>query len=303
MSAPALGIACAAVTCLTWGVADYLAALITRRVGESSALLRIQLIGVPILLVGWAILRAPLPDTETLAWITSAAVCFVVGYLAFFHGLRVGAISLVSPISSAGAAVPVLAGIGFFGEAVSGTRIGGIGLTLIGIWVLLADPGSIGALAPEGRRRGIQAGVMTLLAWGSGTALLLPAVRAAGAFVPVATLRLEVLAIMSAWWLIQRVGSAGVTSASGDQTAAGERPVGTWTVVAPAALLDLTAFFSYGVALRDAPAAVAAPIASAYPLVTILIARHRLHERLAAREWLGVGLTVAGVALLGMGVL
>jgi drug/metabolite transporter (DMT)-like permease len=72
-------------------------------------------------------------------------------------------------------------------------------------------------------------------------------------------------------------------------------------VAAPAALLDLTAFFSYGVALRDAPAAVAAPIASAYPLVTILIARSHLHERLAAREWLGVGLTIAGVALLGAG--
>jgi drug/metabolite transporter (DMT)-like permease len=63
----------------------------------------------------------------------------------------------------------------------------------------------------------------------------------------------------------------------------------------------LTAFFSYGIALRDAPVAVAAPIASAYPLVTILIARHRLDERLSAREWLGVGLTLAGAAMLGTG--
>jgi drug/metabolite transporter (DMT)-like permease len=289
------------VTGLTWGVADYLAALITRRVGETGALLRIQLFGVPILLLGWGVLRAPFPTVENLAWITSAACCFVIGYLAFFHGLRVGAISLVSPISSAGAVVPVLAGIVFFGEAASGVRLGGIGLTLIGIWVLLADPGAIGALALEGRRRGVQAGVVTLLAWGSGTALLLPAVRSAGAFVPVATLRLEVLAIMTAWWLIHRVRSLGSPRGPASQTGSGEHPAGTWTVAAPAALLDLTAFFAYGVALRDAPAAVAAPIASAYPLVTILIARHRLHERLAAREWLGVGLTVAGVALLGAG--
>lgn len=301
MTAPQLGIASAVVTCLTWGVADYLAALITRRVGETSALLRIQLISVPVLALAWAVLRPPLPDFEQLAWITAAACCFVIGYLAFFRGLRVGAISLVSPISSAGAAVPVLAGIGLYGEAASAARLGGIGLTLIGIWVLLADPGAIGALAAEARRRGIRAGIVTLLAWGSGTALLLPAVRTAGAFVPVATLRLEVLAIVSAWWLIRRVRTLGSSGAPSDRVDPGARPAGIWTVAAPAALLDLTAFFAYGVALRDAPAAVAAPIASAYPLVTILIARHRLHERLAPREWVGVGLTVAGVALLGAG--
>jgi drug/metabolite transporter (DMT)-like permease len=246
-----------------------------------------------------------LPGSRDLLWITPAACCFVVGYLAFFHGLRIGAISLVSPISSAGAAVPVLAGIAFFGEAASGARMGGIGLTLIGLSVLLADPGAIGALAPTGRRQGVRAGLVTLLAWGSGTALLLPTVRTTGAFVPVAALRLEVLAIIGAWWLINRARSHSAPRdpavPAGIPTHRAEPRDVHWAVVVPAALLDLTAFFAYGVALRDAPTAVAAPIASAYPLVTILIARYRLQERLAGREWLGVGLTLAGVGLLGTG--
>jgi len=301
VTGPALGAGCAIVTCLAWGVADYLAARITRRVGETGALLRIQLVGVPVLLLAWAVLRAPWPDTGALLWITPAACCFVVGYLAFFHGLRVGAVSLVSPISSAGAAIPVLVGIGFFGEAASGARLGGMGLTLIGLGVLLADPGTIGALAPAGRRRGIQAGLVTLLAWGSGTALLLPVVRTAGAFVPVATLRLEVLAIVGAWWLIERARSSEAPTPSASILRVSEPPGRFWGVVVAASVLDLTAFFAYGVALRDAPATVAAPIASAYPLVTILIARHHLQERLARREWVGVGLTLAGVALLGTG--
>lgn len=297
MTPATLGIGSAGITCAAWGVADYLAALLTRRVGELGALLRIQLVSVPILVLVWLILRAPLPDLDQLRWITPAAGCFVIGYLAFFNGLRVGAISLVSPISSAGSAVPVLAGMVWFGETVSRARLGGIGLTLIGIVVLLADPGAIGALAAAGRRQGVKAGVVTLLAWGSGTALLLPAVRAAGAFVPVAALRIEVLAIVGAWWLIQRTTTRQATG-NHHGTA---RDAGLWALVAPAAVLDLTAFLAYGVALRDAPTAVAAPIASAYPLVTILIARYRLHERLTAREWIGVGLTLAGVGLLGSG--
>lgn len=289
------------MTCVAWGVADYLAARVTRRVGETGALLRIQLVGVPVLLLAWAVLRAPLPGTRDLLWITPAACCFVVGYLAFFHGLRVGAVSLVSPISSAGAAVPVLAGIGFLGEAASAARLGGIGLTLIGVWVLSADPGAIGALAPSGRRQGIRAGVVTLLAWGSGTALLIPAVRSAGAFVPVATLRFEVLAIISAWWLIERARLREAPRQPASSSGVVAPRDGLRGVVVAAALLDLTAFVAYGVALRDAPATVAAPIASAYPLVTILIARHHLQERLAGREWVGVGLTLAGVGLLGTG--
>lgn len=301
MTGPALGIACAAVTCLTWGVADYLAALISRRVGETSALLRIQLVGVPVLLLGWVVLRPPFPSPHNLAWITAAAACFMVGYLAFFNGLRVGAISLVSPISSAGSAVPVLAAIAFLGETLSPTRLGGIGLTLIGIWVLLADPGAISALAREGRRQGIRAGVVTLVAWGSGTALLLPVVKTAGAFVSVATLRLEVLAMITLWWLITRGRSAEPGTDSSIATGGAAPSQSIWRLVAPAAVLDLAAFFAYGVALRDAPAAVAAPIASAYPLVTILIARQRLHERLTRREWVGVGLTLVGVGLIGAG--
>jgi multidrug transporter EmrE-like cation transporter len=246
-------------------------------------------------LLGWAILRAPLPGPDDLLWITPAACCFVVGYLAFFNGLRVGAISLVSPISSAGAAVPVLAGIGFFGEAASGARLGGIGLTLIGICVLMADPGAIGALAPEGRRQGIRAGVVTLLAWGSGTALLLPAVRSAGAFVPVATLRLEVLAIISAWWLINRARSSSLrepVSSPASENAAME--AGPWWCQPPSRPDGL-------LRLRCRPSRRASRGCGANRLRLSLgddsIARHRLQERLAGREWLRVGLTLAGVGL------
>jgi drug/metabolite transporter (DMT)-like permease len=294
-----LGIACAVVTCVSWGVADYLAARITRQVGEVAALLRIQQVGAPILILAWIVLRPPLPGTADLLWITAAAACFLIGYVSFFYGLRVGVISLVSPISSAGALIPALAGMMLFGELVSGVRLGAAGLALLGVVVLTADPAAIGSLAVEGRRNGIKAGIVTLVAWGSGTALLLPAIRNVGAFAPIAVLRLEILALLAAWWLARRAIDQPTPGAPG--VPARDTPfAGGWQLVVPAALLDLTAFFAYGVALRDAPTVVAAPIASAYPLVTIMIARHHLSEKLTGREWLGVGLTLAGAALLGV---
>jgi drug/metabolite transporter (DMT)-like permease len=284
---------------VTWGVADYFAARISRQVGEIAALLRIQLVGAPVLVLAWIALRPPWPAIADLLWITAAAACFLVGYVSFFYGLRVGAISLVSPISSAGAVVPAFVGVALLGEALSGVRMGGMAVALLGVMVLTADPAAIGSLAREGRRRGIQAGIVTLVAWGSGTALLLTPIRHAGAFSPIAILRVEILALLAAWWLARRLVGPRRPAVNGELSAVDARPPVGWPLVASASLLDLTAFFAYGVALRDAPAAVAAPIASAYPLVTILIARHHLGERLSGREWLGVGLTLAGAAVLG----
>lgn len=293
MDLATLGLVAACVTCLAWGVADYVAALLTRRIGEALTLLAIQSTSVPLLAVAWWVIQPPLPTGAVLGWITLASVAFTIGYAAFFYGLRVGTISLVSPISSAGALIPVAAGIWLVGETASGLRLGGIALTLVGLAIMLTDVRAVHSLDANVRRLGIWAGLVTMLAWGSGTALLLPAIGRLGGFAPIAILRVEVWLIIAAWCAVMvRVPS---------RTSASIAPPGAplWILVIPAALLDLIAFFSYGYALQTAPAAVAAPVASAYPLVTILIARKRLGERLNAREWSGVAVTLAGVALLG----
>jgi transporter family protein len=45
---------------------------------------------------------------------------------------------------------------------------------------------------------------------------------------------------------------------------------------------------------RGAKASVAIPLTALYPLVTIALATTLLSERLAARQWLGIALAVAG---------
>jgi len=289
-----LGLACAFATSAAWGAADYLAAHVTRRIGETRTLLGIQGAGLPPLLIAWAMVAPPRPNPASLAWITLAAAAFGVGYLSFFYGLRVGAVSLVSPISSAGALIPVSAGIVLFGEEISASRLGGIALTLTGLAIMLIDPRAVHDLGSVGRRRGILAGVATMLAWGSGTALLLPLVKEMGSFAPIALLRVEILLVMFAWFAWR--GAIPRTESSSPRW-----PPALWAFIVPAAVLDLAAFFSYGFALHTVPASVAAPIASAYPLVTIVIARHMLHERLSRKEWGGVAVTLAGTAALGFG--
>ncbi len=294
MDLPSLGLACAFATSAAWGTADYLAAHITRRIGETRTLLGIQGAGVPLLIVAWVVVAPPRPNPASLAWISLAAAAFAIGYLAFFYGLRVGAISLVSPISSAGALIPSVAGLVLFGEEISAARLGGIALTLTGLAIMLIDTRAMHDLGAVGRRRGTLAGVATMLAWGSGTALLLPLVKEMGGFAPIALLRVEILVAVFAWFAWR--GATSRTAWTPPRW-----PLALWAVIVPAALLDLVAFFSYGFALHTVPASVAAPIASAYPLVTIVIARRLLRERLSRKEWGGVAVTLAGTAMLGFG--
>jgi drug/metabolite transporter (DMT)-like permease len=294
MDPASLGLTCAFATSAAWGTADYLAAHVTRRIGVTRTLLAIQGAGVPLLLLGWVWLAPRPPTPASLAWISLAAAAFAVGYLSFFYGLRVGAVSLVSPISSAGALIPVSAGIVLFGEEVSGSKLGGILLTLTGLAIMLIDTRAVHDLGSVGRRRGIVAGVATMLAWGSGTALLLPLVKEMGGFAPIALLRLEILLAMVAWFVWRGAASRTESAPLGWSPA-------LWAFIVPAAILDLGAFVSYGFALQTVPASIAAPIASAYPLITIVIARRLLHERLSRKEWGGVAVTLAGTAILGFG--
>jgi len=289
-----LGLACAVTTFLLWGTADYLAARLARRVGELRTLLGVQTAGAPVLLLAWAVIRPPWPTVSSLGWIALAAVSFFVGYLAFFHGLRVGAISLVSPISSGGALIPVAVGVTVMGEPLSGPRAFGIGLTLLGLVVALTDLRAVHDLDAARRQRGAWAGVATLLTWGSGTAFLLPAIAAAGWFAPIALIRGIIVLLIGGWAVFQLLRKTpGPRTSLWD---ASSRPL-----IVAAALLDLGAFFAYAIALTSIPASVAAPIASAYPIVTILLARRNLGETLTPREWTGVAVTMGGVTTLGLG--
>lgn len=74
----------------------------------------------------------------------------------------------------------------------------------------------------------------------------------------------------------------------------------TWLMLALLGLFfglgNLTLILAYGTGGR---AAVVTPLASLYAVVTIPLAMIFLHERVALREWLGIGLTLAAVVALG----
>jgi drug/metabolite transporter (DMT)-like permease len=69
---------------------------------------------------------------------------------AFYHGLAIGQMSIVAPISATGAAIPVAVGVAG-GDRPSGLQAAGVVLAVAGVVLASRQPGEDGGGAPPGR--------------------------------------------------------------------------------------------------------------------------------------------------------
>ena len=78
-------------------------------------------------------------------------------------------------------------------------------------------------------------------------------------------------------------------------------PRGSFTAIAPVGLMDTAAFVGFAYATSPGNLSVAVVLSSLYPVVTILLARIKLDERLSAVQRVGAGLALLGVIAIVLG--
>lgn len=260
---------------LSWGVADFLGGLASRRASVLWVVGLSQAVGLAIGLAALAILRPGLPPGRELLLSIAAGLVGVVGLVAFYRAMAVGSISLVAPVSALGATVPLSI------DLATGRSPGALGL--IGMLIALAGA-ALAARAPgPASRRGLGLALVAALGFGSFFALL-----AEGA-------------ATSALWAMTgaRIGSAPFVLAIA--LAVGRslpRSGGTLGMVAAAGLLDSSANLLFALASQRGLVSVAAVLGSLYPVATVALAWVVLHERLGRAQGLGAGVALAGVALI-----
>jgi uncharacterized membrane protein len=226
--------------------------------------------------------RGTRPSGPEVAWALLAAVFGTIGLAAFYRGMAAGAISVVAPIAALAAGIPVAWGV------VSGDRIG----VLQGIGVAGALGGSVmTSLERHGEQRRIAAGVgwavLAMLGFG-------------GYFVP-----MHAAAAHDWLWpaFVFRCASTPLAwAATGVRHGLprGLRPhVGVLVAVG---LLDTGGNAAFAAASSSqALLSIASVLASLYPVVTVLLARFVLGERVQRSQELGVVVVLAGVVLITSG--
>lgn len=265
---------------LTWGLADFFGPLQGRKLGALRALFYVQIGGlVGIALIVLARLEGPAETGVLLA--IPAAISGTLGLFAYYRGIAVGAISIVAPIAGISAIVPVIAGI-VSGERPSPWQLLGIACALLGVF--------LAALEPERGESRLAAGVGLALLAAVGFGGYFPFMHAAGD--------------ADFWWasLIFRITSTSVIVAA----VLVQRPA---LAVAPR-LVPLLALIGFGDMLGNLLFAASAShglvsitsvLASLYPIVTVVLARIILTEKVARSQEAGIALTLAGVALISAG--
>jgi drug/metabolite transporter (DMT)-like permease len=266
---------------LSWGVGDFLGGVKARAMPALMVLAASQPFGLAALGIAVAVRGTGIPGDE-VAWSALSAVVGTIGLVAFYRGMAAGAISIVAPIAALAAGIPVI-----WGVAVSGDHVDG----LQAIGFAAAVGGSVAAsLERRPERTQIAAGVgwalVAMLAFG---AYYVPmhAASTQDWLWPAFLFRCTSVTLVWSVVLIRRLRPTGLR--------------GHWPGLIAIGLLDTGGNALFAAASRHGLLSVVSVLASLYPVVTVLLARRLLGERVQRTQDAGVVLVLAGVVLITAG--
>ena len=222
------------------------------------------------------------PALEDVLPAVGAGACGALGLAALYRGMAVGAMGIVAPISAAGPVVPLAVDL-TRGVSPSALQWAGIAVVIGGITLLAREPGGT-------RRAGL----------GAGVALALAAALAFGLFV----VGLDAAADGGVPWTILAVRSTSTLLALTLGLVASVAlvpPARLVPAVLAVGVFDTGANVLVAFATTRGSAGVVAVLSSLYPVVTIVLARVALGERLDRSRRLGGALALGGAAAVAAG--
>src|SRR5215213_10002684 len=263
---------------LGWGVGDFGGGLASRSAPVLGVLLWSQVaslaIGIPILLGS----HEPAMRLQDFGIGVTAGSISGVGLALLYRGLSVGRMGVVAPIAAViTSGLPVL-----FGFAVQGVpsilAVGGIACAVMSVFLVSRAPAEA-----DGRPSGIKYALVAGTTFATFT--ILASFLAEGLIVtPVLVFRITSIVTIASW------------------IALGRQP---WRVprrLIPAlfaiGVIDMSATAAYLSAIAIGPLAIAAILASLYPVMTTLLASVVLRERMTAVHAAGILAAGAAVALI-----
>jgi drug/metabolite transporter (DMT)-like permease len=266
---------------LTWGFGDFLGGLKARALPVLTVMAMSQPFGLAALAIAVVVRGTGIPGSE-VGWSALAAVFGTAGLFAFYRGLATGAMSVVAPIAAVAVAIPVI-----WGVAVSGDHISG----LQAIGFVAAAGGSVAAsVEVRQERRQIAAGVgwavLAMLAFGAYYVPMHAASQQDWLW-PAFLFRCTSVTIVWSVVIIRRAWPSGLRT--------------HWPGLIAIGLLDTGGNALFAASSAHGLLSVTAVLATLYPVVTVLLARHFLGERVQRTQDVGVLAALVGVVLITTG--
>jgi drug/metabolite transporter (DMT)-like permease len=264
---------------LVWGTSDFFAGLASRRRPAVAVVGWTQGLALLVLSLLVAARWSSVTWSGWPPWALAAGVAGMVGLVSFYSALSEGTMGVVAPIAALGVVVPVVLGV-LTGDQPSAWSWVGMVVAVAGV-ALASGPELSGAVSP----RPVVLASVAALGFGFALFSLDRGARES--------------TLMTLWGM--RVTSVTVLLL----VALVARSVGGVTARETPALLligcgDLAANALFAVASSSGQVSVASVLGSLYPVVTALLARVVVGERLRRIQQVGVVLAVAGAAVIAL---
>ncbi|CAA9507937.1 MAG: hypothetical protein AVDCRST_MAG12-3062 [uncultured Rubrobacteraceae bacterium] len=295
-----------------FGTSDFLAGALSRRLPGPAVALWSQLAGGAVLLV-LVVLSGQGFSGSGAAWGAMAGIVAAAGILVFYRAMSLGSTSIVASIAAGGVALPVIWGI-VGGETPSPVGIFGIFVVVVGLALLslAGSPGkeipavrppcppprprvrAVARIAADGQSPSQLAVPLALLAaacFGAFFILVDRGTAAAGDGVLWVSVGVQVGAVLT---------TTGFAAFSGLRAAVGVASPGLLLPVALIGLLELGADIALIYATALGQLSVVSVLASLSALVTAVLSRFLLAERLSRLGVAGVALSLVGVVLISV---
>jgi drug/metabolite transporter (DMT)-like permease len=276
-------LALALASSVTWGGADFLGGLKSRKLPVLNVLVATQGTGLLLIAAFVAIRGRAAPGGDFALFAALSALGGVVGLASFYRALAVGNMGVVAPISACAAIVPVTVGIAT-GDRPAALQVAGVALALVG--VALASREEVAGGRSTGAARGTGLAMLSALGFGF---FFLGMDRASDADIPWAMLVNRLTGFSLLVLAVALLRPALTTTRHDLPTLA---LVGT---------LDISANAMFALASTKGLVSLVSVLGSLYPLTTVSLAAVVLRERPQRVARLGVVGALAGVALIAAG--
>ena len=270
----------ALASAFTYGAADFLGGLASRRANTIAVVVISQAAGLVMVALLLPMLTAASPGRTDWIWGGIAGLTGGIGVALLYRALAIGVMAVVAPTTAVCAVlVPVVFAI-LLGERPGARESAGIALAVVAIVLVSQSASTGGDASTAGRRSGLG------LALASGISiglffLALARTNAAAGLWPLLAARAVSVSLFGIMLAVYRLPLG--------------MPSSVLAIAIGGGVVDMLANLLYLLATRAGPLTLAVTLTSLYPASTVLLARFVVGERLAPRQWAGVACALVAI--------
>ncbi len=274
-----------------WGIAIYLAATVSRKIGNVLTLFWMQLFGLAVGLVYFIANISTFQYAQIPAFLPVLfliALFQIIAYLSFYRGMEKGLVSLVSPLGSTWSLITAVLGVVIYHEVLKFHQVLAIASIIIGILIISVDLKSIVQTKKLEFLSGVREGLLSMLGWGVAWFLTVIPTRNLDWFLPAFIFRIILIIMLALYIAFQKHSFIPQK---------GKFPLTQLLIIG---FFDMLAFMSLSIGISQTNSSIIAPIASANTIVVIGLAVIFLKEKLKLNQIIGTIGILIGIILISL---